>query len=202
MSVQQINLLNPRLLTLRVMFSAKTLAWTLLAVVAMGLVLYAVVESSASGIRQQADQTQAKRDKLQAKLDALAQPGEAMQATADKQAMGLAVQREHIARLKTLQAALGVIPGKIAFSARLRALAQVSLPGVWVTGFEVSEQTFQLQGRALETVQIPDCLARLAQQPALKDLPLTGFSIATPDASENTPVQGVAFTVNPESESK
>ena len=165
MSMQQINLLNPRLLTLRVMFSAKTLAWTLLAVVVLGVALYVVVESNASGIRQQLDQTQAKRDKLQTKLDALAQPAEAIQATVDKQAIGVAEQREHIARLKTLQAALGAAPGKVAFSARLRALAQVSLPGVWVTEFELGEQLFSLQGRALEPAQIPDYLARLAQQP-------------------------------------
>lgn len=202
MSVQQINLLNPRLLTLRVMFSAKTLAWTLLAVVVVGLVLYAVVESRAGGIRQQLDEAQAKRDELQTKLDALAQPAEALQATADKQAMGLAAQREQIARLKMLQAALGVTQEKIAFSARLRALTQVNLPGVWLTGFAVGEQGFNLQGRALETAQIPDYLAQLSQQPALKDLPLTGFSITSPEASETSSLQGVAFAVNPVLESK
>lgn len=200
MSVQQINLLNPRLLTLRVMFSAKTLAGTLLAVVVLGLVLYGVVESNAGSIRQQLDQAQAKRDQLQAKLDALIQPAEAVQATADKQAMGLALQREQIAHLETLRAALGLAQQKITFSARLRALTQVQVPGVWLTGLEVGEQGFHLQGRALETALIPDYLARLAQQAALKDLPLTGFSIASPNSGENTPVQGVAFAVNPESD--
>lgn len=202
MNVQQINLLNPRLLTLRVMFSAKTLAWTLLAVVVLGLVLYGMVESNASSIRRQLDQAQAKRDQLQAKLDALIQPAEAVQATADKQAMGLALQREQIAHLEILRAALGIVQNKITFSARLRALTQVQVPGVWLTGFEVGEQTFNLQGRALETAQIPDYLAQLAQQPALKDLPLTGFSIASPETGESTLAQGIAFAVNPDLGSK
>lgn len=202
MNVQQINLLNPRLLTLRVAFSARTLAWTLLAVAVMGLVLYAVVESNASEVEQQLNQTQARRDELQAKLEALNQPAAEVQANADKQALRIAEQRKQIARLKTLQSALGAAPGRVAFSARLRALANESMPGVWLTGFEVGEHTFRLQGRALETDRIPDYLDLLARQPALRDLPLTGFSIILPEAAEGASIQGVAFEVNPGMETK
>ena len=202
MSAQQINLLDPRLLTLRVAFSAKTLAWTLLAVVVAGLVLYAVVQSSADEVRQQLEQAQAKRDALQAKLDALSQPTEDAQAAADKQALRLGVQMQHIARLKVLQSALGTVPGRVAFSARLRALAAEGLPGVWVTGIEIGEHTFRLDGRALEPERIPDYLALLARQPALKDLPLTGFSIATSETESGAAAQGVAFIVNPGLETK
>jgi Tfp pilus assembly protein PilN len=197
-SMQQINLLNPQLLTPRVAFSSQTIALMLLAVVALGLVLYAVVESSASGIKQQLDRAQAMRDQVQAKIDALVKTPAQEQASEDKLAQAVAQERKHIANLKTLQAALGAAQDKTSFSSRLRAFAHEGWPGVWLTGFEIGEQEFRLEGRALRTASIPDYLALLARQPALKDLPLTSFSITSPGTEgEKTQAEGVAFAVNP-----
>ena len=199
MSMQQINLLNPQLLTPRVAFSSQTIALMLLAVVALGLVLYAVVGSSASGIEQQLNQAQAMRDQVQAKIDALVLTPDQEQASADKLVQAVALERKHIAHLKTLQAALGAAQDKARFSARLRAFAHEGWPGVWLTGLAIGEREFRLEGRALQTASIPDYLALLARQPALKDLPLTSFSITPPETeNETTPLAGVAFAVNPD----
>jgi len=197
-SMQQINLLNPLLLTSRVAFSSQTIALMLLAVVALGLVLYAVVESSASGIKQQLDQAQAMRDQVQAKIDALVLTPDQEQASEDKLVQAVAQEKKHITHLKTLQVALGAVQDSASFSARLSALAHEGWPGVWLTGFEIGEQEFRLEGRALRTASIPDYLALLARQPALKDLPLTSFSITPPGTEgEKTQAAGVAFAVNP-----
>jgi Tfp pilus assembly protein PilN len=196
--MQQINLLNPQLLTPRVAFSTLTIALTLLAVVALGLALYAVVESSADGIKQQLDRAQAMRDQIQAKIDALVLTPEQEQASQDKLVQAVAQEKKHIAHLEMLQAALGAAQDKAMFSARLRAFAHEGLPGVWLTGFEMGERGFRLEGRALQTASIADYLALLARQPALKDLPLTSFSITPPGTEgENSQAAGVAFAVNP-----
>jgi len=197
-SLQQINLLNPQLLTPHVTFSTKTIALALLAVIALGLVLYGLVQSSSSGIRQQLDQAQTKHDELQARLDSLSRPAKNEQADKDKEAQAVAQEEKRIARLMALKEALGAGQGKTDFSARLRAFAQASVPGVWLTGFEIGAQTFHLEGRALQTDRITDYLALLARQTALKDLPLTGFSIAKDETKEENPAEGVMFSVNPD----
>lgn len=198
MSMQQINLLNPQLLSPRVAFSTRTITQTLMAVIVMGLVIYALVEYSAGGIRQQLDRAQTKHDELQAKLEALARPVENEQAELDKQAQAVAQERKHIARLMTLQDALGAGQGKISFSARLRAFAQARMQGVWLTGFEVGNHVFHLEGRALQSDRIPDYLALLARQAAMKDLPFTGFTITRSLAEDGINEVGVAFSVNPD----
>lgn len=198
MSLQQINLLNPQLLTPRVAFSTKTIALALLAVTAIGLALYALVQYSSNGIRQQLDQAQTKHDELQARLDSLSRPAKNEQADKDKQAQAVAQEEKRIARLKILQETLGAGQGKIDFSARLRAFAQASVQGVWLTGFEIGVHTFHLEGRALQTDRITDYLALLARQTALRDLPLTGFSIAKDETKAENPPVGVMFSVNPD----
>lgn len=197
MSMQQINLLNPQLLTPQVAFSARTIASTLLLVVVLGLALYGAVVYKARDTRQQLDQVQAKRDALQAKIDALAVPSTEAQASEDRMAQAVAVEKKRIDRLKTLDAALSGKPGAANFSERLRALAREPLPGVWLTGIEMGEQGFRLEGRALQTARIPDYLALLSRQPALKDLPLAGFSIAQPEADGDLRPPGVRFMVGP-----
>lgn len=202
MSLQQINLLNPQLLTPQVAFSSKTIAWMLLGVVVLGLGLYGLAESSAGNIRKQLEQTQTQRDALQAKIDALSQPAADGLTQADERARNVAQEKQRIAQLKRLQTALGMMQGGTAYSARLRALAQEGLPGIWLTGIEFASATFRLEGRALQPARIPDYLAVLSRQPALNDLPLTGFSILPPETGEGTEAAepGVAFAVNPAAE--
>lgn len=202
MSLQQINLLNPQLLTPQVAFSSRTIAWMLLGVLALGLGLYGLVESGAGKVQQQLDQAQAQRDELQARLDAQNQPSADGLTPEDKRARAVAQEKQRVAELKRLQTALGMLQGGTAFSARLRALAQEGLPGVWLTGIEFSDAGFRLEGRALEAASIPDYLAMLSRRPALKDLPLSGFSIVPPEtaSASQTVEPGVAFAVNPEVE--
>lgn len=199
MSVQQINLLNPHLLTPRVAFSSRTIAWMLLAVVGMGVAIYAWAMVSAQDIRSKMDQAQTTRDELQARLDALDQPGDDGLTEADKRTQAVAVAQERVAQLHTLQTALGAVHGA-GFAAKLRALANEGTPGVWLTDIEFGQSGFRLEGRALQPGRIPDYLVVLSRQPALATLVLSGFSVAPVDAAEESgkpPVPGVAFVINP-----
>lgn len=205
MSLQQINLLNPQLLTPQVAFSSRTIAWTLLGVVVVGLALYGWVESNSGSIKTQMDQAQAMRDGLQAKIDALSQPSEDGVTQEDKRAQAVAEEKKRIARLERLQFALGVTQGKAVFSSRLRALANEGLPGVWLTDITFGSSGFRLEGRAMQPERIPDYLAVLSRQSALRDLPLSSFQILPPEAAETaegdkTAAPGIAFMVNPAEE--
>jgi len=203
-SLQQINLLNPQLLTPHVAFSSKTIAWMLLGVVVLGLGLYGLAESSAGDVRKQLEQAQTQRDALQAKINALSQPAADGLTPADERARNVAKEKQRIAQLKRLQTGLGMMQGGAAYSARLRALAEGGLPDVWLTDIEFADTRFRLEGRALQAASIPDYLALLSRRPALKDLPLTGFSILPPEPGEGSQAiePGVAFVVNPSSEER
>lgn len=199
MSLQQVNLLNPQLLTPHVAFSSKTIAWMLLGVVGLGLALYGLVESSTGKVRTQLEQAQGMRDELQAKVDALSQPTADGLTPGDKRAQAVVQEKQRIAQLQRLRDALGAARDTPGFSSRLRALANEGLPGVWLTDIEFNLDGFRLEGRALQPARIPDYLGVLSRQPALRDLPLSGFSILPPAAAESgkPALPGVAFAVNP-----
>ena len=199
MNLQQINLLNPQLLTPQVAFSSRTIAWTLLGVLVVGLVIYAWVESNSGSIQTQYNQAQTMRDELQAKIDAQSQPTEDGLTPDDKRALVVTAEKKRIAQLKQLQMALGAVQGEPGFSSRLHALANEGVSGVWLTEIEFGREGFRLQGRALQPARIPEYMAVLSRQPALKDLALNHFSILTPEieAADKAPEPGVAFMVNP-----
>jgi hypothetical protein len=156
------------------------------------------VERSAGGIQSQQDQVQAVHDALQAKIDAENQPSEDGTTPEDRHSQAVAEEKRHIAQLQQLQVALGMVQGEVGFSSRLHALANEGLPGVWLTEIEFGRSEFRLIGRALQPTRIPDYLALLSRQPALKDLPLSRFDILPLDKeNENViAVPGVAFAVN------
>lgn len=198
MSLQQINLLNPQLLTPQVAFSSKTIASTLLGVLVTGLLVYGWVERSAGGIQAQQNQVQALHDELQAKIDAQNQPSAEGVTPEDQHSQAVAEEKRHIAQLQQLLMALGMVQGEVGFSSRLHALANEGLPGVWLTEIEFGRSDFRLVGRALQPARIPDYLALLSRQPALRDLPLSRFDILpNEEGNENAAaVPGVAFAVN------
>lgn len=197
--MQQINLLDPRLMTPQVAFSAATIALTLTALVGLGLAIYLWASLAGAGMRSQMMAAQAARDDLQARVDALNQPSEEGLNPQDQRARDIALAKQQVERLQQLLAALGGGPGAGGFSVRLRALAAQGEPGVWLTGIEFGQTGFRLEGRALEAARIPDYLAVLSRQPGLQGLPLAGFSVVQPDDSDGTGASalGVSFTVNP-----
>lgn len=198
MNLQQINLLNPQLLTPQVAFSSKTIAWMLLGVVAMGLLVYGWVERNAGDIQQQQDQVQAVRDALQAKIDAQSQPSEEGVTPEDQHSQVVAVEKRRLVQLQQLRAALGMTQDNTSIASRLRALANEGLPGVWLTDIEFGQTDFRLMGRALQPASIPEFLSLLSRQPALQDLTLSRFDILPPEAGNESAVAapGVAFAVN------
>lgn len=204
MSPQQVNLLSPQLLTPQVAFSSKTIAWMLLGVAVIGLLLYGWVELGAGTVRAQQAQAQAMRDALQAKIDAHGQPSEDGVSVADQRAQMVATEKQRVAQLRRLHAALGAVEGEPPFSARLRALANEGTPGVWLTEIAFGADGFRLAGRALQAERIPEYLGVLSRQPALQTLSLASFRIVPAEAADGDrpAAPGVAFIINPASEAR
>ena len=204
--MQQINLLNPQLLTPKVAFSSKTMSWMLLAVAALGFAVYFWVIAGARDAESQLERVQTERDALQARMDSQVQPGEDGLTPADKHAQTVAAARQRVAELQKRQTALGGVPETARFSSRLRALANESKSGVWLTGIEFSESGFRLEGRALQPERIPDYLQSLSRQAALASLVLSGVAIvpveAMTDDKDSARLRGVAFVINPATESE
>ena len=193
--MQQINLLNPQLLTLRVTLSAKSIAMIMLAAAGIGLVLYGYAAYNAGYLRKHLEQAQTTLEQMRANLDALSQPTAQVQETEAQTTMAMAREKARIARLVALRKALGTDKNSPMFSARLRALAHEGVAGVWITGFVLSNQGFQLSGRALDARRIPDYLALLSHQTALRNLPLSGVTISQPEGQDADKFPGVAFVV-------
>ena len=193
--MQQINLLNPQLLTPRVTLSAKSIAMIMLAAGGISLVLYAYAAYNAGYHRKQLEQAQTTLDQMRANLDALSQPSARAQETEVQTTVAIAREKTRIARLEALRKALGADKNSQMFSARLRALAHEGIAGVWITGFVLSNQGFQLSGRALDARRIPDYLALLSHQTALRNLPLSGVTISQPEGQDEYKFPGVAFVV-------
>lgn len=199
---QQINLLNPQLLTQKVAFSAATMASYLLGILVLGGALSAYVMVGERSIQSQLTDLQTRHDEMRTQLDALEVPPDDNAVAAEQQKIReIAAQKKRLAELKTVQSELTKHQDDTLFSQRLVALTREKVPGVWLTAIEFNADQFRIQGWSLNPAQIPEYLTRLSQQSALQKLPLTALKIERP-VSEAGALQAVAFSVNPKDEAQ
>lgn len=199
---QQINLLNPQLLTQKVAFSAATMASYLLGILVLGGALSAYVMVGERSIQSQLTDLQTRHDEMRTQLDALEVPPDDNAVAAEQQKLReIAAQKKRLAELKTVQSELTKHQDDTLFSQRLVALTREKVPGVWLTAIEFNAGQFRLQGWSLNPAHIPEYLTRLSQQSALQKLPLTALKIERP-VSEAGALQAVAFSVNPKDEAQ
>lgn len=194
---QQINLLNPQLLTQKVAFSAATMAACLLGILVLGGALSAYVMFGERAIQTQLTDLQTRHDAMRNQLDALEVPPDdnAMAAEQEK-TREIAAHKKRLTELRRIQAELAGHKDTQVFSQRLHALSNEAVPGVWLTSIEFGTEHFRLQGRSLDPERVPDYLTALARQPALQKLSLASLRIDRPDESGGHP-RMVAFSVNP-----
>ncbi|MEQ1661511.1 MAG: PilN domain-containing protein [Thiobacillus sp.] len=199
---QQINLLNPQLLSQKVAFSAATMASYLLGILVLGGALSAYVMVGERSIQSQLTDLQTRHDDMRVRLDALEVPPDDHAVAAEQQKMReIAAQKKRLTELKTVQAELAKHQDATLFSKRLVALTHEKVPGVWLTSIEFNAEQFRLQGWSLNPAQIPEYLKRLSQQSALQKLPLSALKIERP-ATETGSLHAVAFSVNPKEEAQ
>jgi len=168
---QQINLYSPIFRKQQKVFSAATmLQGMLLIVVVVGVFYYAVsLQSSLLEIRatDSGRQLQSELERLKA-YGARESPAERAKLLAErKKALEAGLASQTVALKAFESGALGRTEG---YAPLLRALARVSVEGVWLTRIQVAEGTGELSltGRATRAELVPVYLERLRSEEALR----------------------------------
>lgn len=180
---QQINLINPLLLKRRHAFGLREMALgaglVLAAVLAWGGYLnYQAGALEALASRQEARQAQAQRELDQ--LNAAAQrPASVLLTERVKATQAQVAQRE--ALLAALKRTLETTSN--GFAARLRALANGRVEGVWLNEFTLSPDYVGLKGGALDAGLLTDYLDRLGRQAPFAGMQFSGMNAGPAQAS-------------------
>lgn len=182
---QQINLYNPLFLKQEKHFSARTMVQGL-GVIALGLAAlyaYALFETRAA-----ARNAQGYRDQLSAQRDQMLKLGVRIAAQGRSKALESEVARlegELKARQATLQLlSTGELGNTTGFSQFFAAFGRQAMPGVWLTGFTISDSGNDLliNGRALRPELIPSYLGALNNEEMMRGRRLTGMKVAAKEA--------------------
>ena len=195
---QQINLYSPIFRKQTKVFSATTMlqGMGLIAVVIAVFYYYMSVQSSLLEIRAGESSRHLKSELERLKVySARESPAERLKALAERKKeleATLATQAQMLEGLKT-----GAVGRSEGYSAVLRALARVSVDGVWLTSVQFAEGTGELSlaGRATRADLVAVYLARLRAEQALRTQGFTRLEVTRPPPAPPAPgsPRGPAF---------
>jgi Tfp pilus assembly protein PilN len=190
---QQINLYSPIFRKQTKVFSATTLlqGLGLIALVITVFYYYMSAQSALLELRAAQSAQQLKSELERLKLyGARESPAERLKMLADRKKALEATLGTHAQTLEGLKA--GAFGRSEGYSGMLRALARVSVEGVWLTRVEFSEDSGELSlaGRALRADLVPAYLARLRGDPSLRTQEFTRLEVTRPAAAK--PAAGAA----------
>ncbi len=157
--MQQINLLSAALIPAKPVFSAVVMLWLLAAILGVGIPPAWWFWFERETARAEHDQILAEFDALNARLEAQSLQASLATEQIDPAARSAAHER------RQLYARLAAIARPARISARLQALAEAGLAGVWLREIELTPDAFRLKGYALGAELVPEYLRRLAMQP-------------------------------------
>lgn len=195
---QQINLYNPLFLKQEKHFSARTMVQGL-SVIALGLAAlyaYALFESRAA-----TRHAQQYRDQLSTQRDQMLKLSVQIAAQGRSKALESEVARLE-GELKTRRATLqllgtGELGNTTGFSEFFAAFGRQAMPGVWLTGFTISDSGNDLliNGRALRPELIPSYLGALNKEDMMRGRRLTEMKLAAREAPKagDPAAKGVAL---------
>jgi Tfp pilus assembly protein PilN len=180
---QQINLYSPIFRKQTKVFSATTMlqGLGLIALVIAVFYYYMSAQSSLLELRaaQSAQQLKSELERLKV-YGARESPAERLKMLAERKKALEATLGTHAQALEGLKA--GAFGRSEGYSGILRALARVSVEGVWLTRVQFSEDSGELSlaGRALRADLVPAYLARLRSDPALRTQEFTRLEMTRP----------------------
>jgi Tfp pilus assembly protein PilN len=187
---QQINLYSPIFRKQEKVFSATTLLQgVLLTVVVVAVFFYYIsLQSSILQIRAAESGRQLKSELERLKAYGVAEsPAERAKALAERKKTleaNLATQKQALAALES-----GTLGRAEGYSEVLRALARVSMEGVWLTRIQFAEPAGELSisGRATRADLVPAYLQRLRADAALRDQEFSRLEVTRPAAAATKP---------------
>lgn len=183
---QQINLFQPVFRRETKVFSARALAQVLGLAVVLSVAAAALLQAQLgrhAATRSLLDSQYRQLDTQLQALEAQADAGElaALDARIQELEARLADGGTELTEIRNL-----VVARSRGFAPLLEALARHPLDGLWLTGVRLSDGELELQGRARHPELIPQYLARLGEDAALKSWPL-----ATVQVERETDMQGL-----------
>jgi len=187
---QQINLYSPIFRKQRKIFSAAAMAKGvgLIVVVVTVLCYYIALQTSLLEIRAAESARQLKSDLERLKLQGAGQsPAERARLIAERRKVleaSLATRTQALSALDS-----GAVGRAEGYSAMLRALARLSMDGVWLTRiqFAAGGGELSLAGRAIRPELVPAYLERLRTDETLRRQEFTGLEITRPAADKGEP---------------
>jgi hypothetical protein len=197
---QQINLYSPIFRKQEKVFSATTMAQALVLIFAVVAVFYYWISTQSSLLALRATesdrQLKAELERLKA-YGAGETPAERARALAERKKRLEASLASHTQALAALESdATGKPEG---YSDVLRALARVSMDGVWLTRiqFAKGKGELSLAGRATRAELVPTYLERLRSQEALRGREFSRLEVVRPVAAAKAEgAQFVEFTLS------
>ena len=197
---QQINLINPSLIKQKDFLNLNTILITLGILLALMLGYYSYAQKQLSLLTTQRSQIAQELVTTQASLQQAAllhTPHEMNKALLEQIAQLEQKQAMQQRILQTVNQSTAT-PEK-GYAALMRAFAKQSLDGLWLTSFSFDSKSERLNisGRALEGSLVPEYIARLGNEPALKGKKFTSLlmSQVKKDSTASTP-QAPATTLN------
>lgn len=194
---QQINLLNPALLTVKEWVDARVMAVFSGILVLLLLLMYVWSNHRVNQLKieQQALSSQLTSLKQEVDISVLQhkprQPSEALLAEIKSAEVSLEDKRRILDFLRG--GGFGRTEG---FSSYMEAFARQTVKGVWLTGFAIDDAANQikLSGRAIKAELVPQYIAGLAREAALKGREFAALKMVTftPPANTNAPSDNLA----------
>ena len=180
---QQINLFNPVFRQQKKYFSSKTMAQAL-AVICLACALLA--GDAFMRLRSLQAQAAATDALLLRKEAQLAQYRVQFPARIKDSALAASIAQAQ-SELALLQAASQVLSGDVlgdnkGFSRYFAALARQRVPGLWLTGVTIADGGARLsvEGNVMQASQVPQFIARLGSEPAMKGKSFESLEIGQP----------------------
>jgi Tfp pilus assembly protein PilN len=168
---QQINLFNPVFLQQKKIFSARTMAASLLVLVAGVAALDLYGSMRLRELQQQADAGAAQLEQKQKRLEGVAAEFRPRQKSAAVEAE-LAELEGQLAALREVSGVLqrGELGNTQGYAEYFRALARQHVDGLWLTSVSITGAGIDIavRGRALDPQRVPDYLNRLTLEPIMR----------------------------------
>lgn len=177
---QQINLLNPELLTSHEWLDARTMAWLACALAIVLGMSYGWTSYRAVLLAREQQAVSAELVAVKLQLD------QVIQQHTPKTHSKLLQEQLAIAEtaLKSRQQVLDFLKGgglgsSQGFSGYMEAFARQSMKGLWLTGFAIDDSVSQIHisGRALRPDLVPQYIAGLGRESALKGREFSGLEM-------------------------
>jgi hypothetical protein len=178
---QQINLFNPVFLQQKKIFSARTMATSLLVLFAGMGAIQAYGKMRLRDLQQQADAGAAQLAQKQKRLESVAAEFVPRQKSPAVEAE-LAEAQSQLAALREVSGVLerGELGNTQGYAEYFRALARQHVDGLWLTGVSITGAGIDIgvRGRALDPQRVPGYLNRLTTEPIMRGKAFGSLSIS------------------------